>query len=272
MPRRVRDEPTSWGVTQKTTIVTGAAGETGAAIVHALLAKGHTVAGFDINGAGLQDVHKSANPKTCFVPLVVDVRAMGEVVGAVKQVAERAGPVTHLVNNAGGVTAATISTTDEAEWMQDIDLNLNGAWRCMKAVSEGMVANGLGVIVNIASVNGQGIYGRPGYSVAKAGLLHLTRFAAVEFGRYGIRTVAIAPGTIATAAWQIREARNPGMAENAKRWYPTRKFSTPEDVAKVVSFVADEAPATMNGATINIDGGLISGHDVISKSFTGADF
>ena len=257
---------------QKTTIVTGAAGETGTAIVHALLAKGHTVAGFDINADGLRDVHQSANPKTRFLPLVVDIRAMGEVVHAIKQVEERAGPITHLVNNAGGVTAATIRTTSEAEWMEDIDLNLNGAWRCTKAVSEGMIANGLGVIINIASVNGQGIYGRPGYSVAKAGLLHLTKFAAVEFGRHGIRTVAIVPGTIATGAWERREAENPGTVEDAKRWYPTRKFSAPEDIASVVSFVADEAPGTMNGTIINVDGGLISGHDVISKSFTGADF
>ena len=257
---------------QKTTIVTGAAGDTGAAIVHALLAKGHRVAGFDVNAGGLRDVHRSASPEAGFLPLVVDIRAMDEVVGAVKQVDERVGPVTHLVNNAGGVTAPTIRTTSEAEWMQDIDLNLNGAWRCIKAVSEGMIANGSGVIINIASVNGQGVYGRPGYSVAKAGLLHLTKFAAVEFGRHGIRTLAITPGTIATKAWKRREAENPGTAEDARRWYPTRKFSTPEDIAKVVSFAADEAPATMNGAIINVDGGLMSGHDVISKSFTGTDF
>ena len=197
---------------------------------------------------------------------------MNEVIEAIRQVNERAGPITHLVNNAGGVTAPTIRTTSEAEWMQDIDLNLNGAWRCTKAVCEGMIANGSGVIINIASVNGQGIYGRPGYSVAKAGLLHLTKFTAVEFGRHGIRSVAIAPGTIATKAWERREAERPGTAESARQWYPSRAFSTPEDIARIASFVADEAPATMNGAIINVDGGLMSGHDVISKSFTGADF
>ena len=257
---------------RKVAIVTGAAGDIGAAISRSLIERGYFVAGFDLRAEALGNIALSDGEASKFLPLAVDVRNFSDITSAVAKTVDAAGPVTVLVNNAGGVTSATIRSTDEAQWMQDIDLNLNGPWRCIKAVVEGMIDNNHGVIVNIASANARGVFGRPGYSAAKAGLLQLNRFAAVEFGRHGVRSVAICPGTVRNQAWKVREKQQPELSDNAKQWYPSRKLSSPEDIAKVVTFIADDSPDVMNGAVIDVDGGLSSGHDIIARSFTGESF
>jgi len=129
-----------------------------------------------------------------------------QIGNAVTQAEAAFGPIGVLVNNAGGVTAPTLASTDEAAWLADLDLNLNGAWRCVRAVQDGMMARRKGIIINISSANATGIYGYPAYSAAKAGLEHFTRFLAVELGRYGVRANAIAPGSVKTQAWNERVA------------------------------------------------------------------
>ncbi|OWK23196.1 hypothetical protein AJ87_35005 [Rhizobium yanglingense] len=72
-----------------------------------------------------------------------------------------------------------------------------------------------GSVINIASVNGMNVFGHPAYSAAKAGLLHFTRLVAVEYGKFGIRSNAVAPGTVRTRAWEARAAANPNVFEEA---------------------------------------------------------
>ena len=165
----------------------------------------------------------------------------------------------------------TLATTEEAAWLADIDLNLNGAWRCVRAVQDGMIARRRGTILNISSVNGSGVYGYPAYSAAKAGLAQLTRFLAVEFGKYGIRANAIAPGSVRTQAWNERAARDPEILERVKRWYPLGDVCTPEDVAGVAAFLAGPEARMITGAVLPVDGGLTAGSGTVAREFCGAE-
>lgn len=253
----------------KVAFVTGAAGDIGRAICRVLIAKGVAVAAVDVNEAGLQELAREIPDRTMLLPVVTDVTRMDSVVAAVSQVRSQLGNVSILVNNAGAITRASLLTTTEEYWLRDIDLNLNGPWRCINALQEQLVAAGGAVIVNIASVNGLQIYGHPGYSVAKAGLIHLTKFCAVEFAKHGVRSVAICPGSVKTNAWEERRRVNPAILDEVASWYPARDTCTPQDVANLVASMADDSMALVNGAVITLDGGLTAGSDRLASMFAG---
>lgn len=250
-------------------IVTGAGGDIGRAIVARLRKSGRPVAALDISRAGLDRIEEEG-----LGPLrriAADVRDLVSIKAAVAEAEAALGPATVLINNAGGISAPSLRATREQDWLGDIDLNLNGPFRCIHAVMEGFIARRAGTIVNVASVNGLGIFGHPGYSVAKAGLIHLTKFCATELGKYGIRSVAVCPGSVRTQAWNERARENPGILEKALEWYPSRDICGPDDVAGLIATLLDPQFRLMNGAIITLDGGLTAGSDKIASLFTGED-
>jgi len=249
--------------------VTGAAGDIGRAICAALLAEGAAVAAIDIDQQGLQTVTRELASKGQVLAIEADVTRMEAVVRAAEQVRAHFGDVSILINNAGGITKPSLATTEERDWLHDIELNLNGPWRCIKALHDQLIRGQPSVIVNIASVNGLGIFGHPGYSVAKAGLIHLTKFCAVELGRRGVRSVAICPGSVKTRQWEERQRHSPEILAEATSWYPSRDTCTPADVARLVAMVAKRDLSLMNGAVITLDGGLSAGSDRLASAFTG---
>lgn len=252
----------------KVAFVTGAAGDIGRAICKALLARAVAVAAVDINERGLQDfATESADPR--LLPIVADVTRLDSVIAAATRARDAFGDVGILVNNAGAITRPSMRTTTEEFWLRDIDLNLNGPWRCIHALQEQLLRTGDAVIVNIASVNGLQIYGHPGYSAAKAGLIHLTKFCAVEFARHGVRSVAICPGSVKTRAWEERKRTNPAILDEVATWYPARDTCTPNDVANLVVAVSSDAMSHVNGAVITLDGGLTAGSDRLASMFAG---
>jgi NAD(P)-dependent dehydrogenase (short-subunit alcohol dehydrogenase family) len=257
----------------KVAVVTGAAGDIGRAICAALLSNGLAVAGLDVDEAGLRAAAAALQEGELFLPVRADVTQLESIAAAVRQVNERWGEVAVLVNNAGGISSPSLLKTEEHHWLRDIELNLNGPWRCIRALQEQLIRCGTpespSVIVNIASVNGLGIFGHPGYSAAKAGLIHLTRFCAVEFGKLGVRSVALCPGSVKTQAWEQRRRDRPEILEEVASWYPSRDTSTPGDVASLVAYVVTSAAAMMNGAVITLDGGLSSGSDRLASLFAG---
>jgi NAD(P)-dependent dehydrogenase (short-subunit alcohol dehydrogenase family) len=253
----------------KTAFVTGAAGDIGRDICELFLRGGVRVIGVDRHADRLQRVAEQLPSREHFLPLQADVTQMSSVVAAVQRGAREFGEVDILVNNAGGITQPSLLTTQERDWLADIDLNLNGPWRCIKALQETFVRRRSGVIVNVASVNGLGIFGHPGYSAAKAGLIHLTKFCAVELGKFGVRSIAICPGSVKTSIWRERQQLNPNVFEDVASWYPSRDICTPKDVANLVVTAAGEAMALMNGAVITLDGGLTAGSDRFASLFTG---
>lgn len=253
----------------KIAVVTGAAGDIGRDICEAMLAGGMKVAGLDRDGERLREIAKHLPNSGHFLPLQADVTQMQSIVAAVQRANEELGPVSILVNNAGGITKPSLLTTQESDWLSDIDVNLNGPWRCIHALQDTFLRQRRGVIINIASVNGLGIFGHPGYSAAKAGLIHLTKFCAMELGKHGIRSVAICPGSVKTRIWRERQQLNPAIFEEVASWYPARDICTPKDVAALVMMAASDAMSLMNGAVITLDAGLTAGSDRFASLFTG---
>jgi NAD(P)-dependent dehydrogenase (short-subunit alcohol dehydrogenase family) len=177
------------------------------------------------------------------------------------------GDVRALVNNAGRAFAPTMAETDYASWRRDIALNLDGAFLCIRAFQDHLLAAG-GSIVNIGSVNGIGMYGNPAYSAAKAGLMHLTRCLAVEFGAQGLRVNAVAPGTVRTRAWDARIAVNARVFEEVSAYYPLRKVATPADVAAAVAFLVSDEASHITGVILPVDGGISAGIPQLSAAIT----
>ena len=140
-----------------------------------------------------------------------------------------------------------------------MDGTLTSAYLCIHAVLPGMVERGGGSIVNVASVNGLGYYGNEAYSAAKAGMISLSGSVAARYGRHGVRSNSVAPGTIRTAAWDERLAREPDLLERLARWYPLGRVGTPDDVASAVLFLGSGEASFISGAVLTVDGGLTTG-------------
>lgn len=256
----------------ETVLVTGGAGDIGRALARRFLADGHRVVLLDRNEAALDGVDQELPDGARLARIAADVTDGASIRDAVARAEAEFGSIGVLVNNAGGVIAPTLAATDEAAWLADLDLNLNGAWRCVRAVQDGMKARGRGVIINISSANATGIYGYPAYSAAKAGLEHFTRFLAVELGRHGIRANAIAPGSVKTQAWNERVAQDPEILERVKRWYPLGDVCVPDDVAGLAAFLIGPDARMITGAVIAVDGGLTAGSTTMAREFCGAEF
>lgn len=248
----------------RTAIVTGAGGDIGRAIAAALLEDGYAVLVADIAGLSAEAAAARLGPNTrhceCDVTDPASVARMAEAAAALGEVAV-------LVNNAGGVTGPSLQSTSVEQWRRDLALNLEGAFNCFRAVEADLKAS-KGAVVNIASVNGLGVFGHPGYSAAKAGLLHLTRMIAVEYGQYGIRCNAVAPGTVMTQAWKDRVAANPGVFDEAKRHYPLGRVAATTDIANAVRFLAGPLAAAITGICLPVDCGLTAGQASLAATFS----
>ncbi len=254
----------------KTAFVTGATGDIGRANIAALVEDGWRIAAADLNIERIQAIADDF-PAGSILPLACDITSAESVGRATATALDAFGGVRLLLNGAGGISAPSLRSTTEMEWSLDLERNLTGHWRCIHALQEQMIARRDGIIINIASVNGLGIFGHPGYSVAKAGLIHLTRFIAVELGKFGIRAVAICPGSVRTQAWDARVAEDSGLLERVSNAYPSRAICEPADVAAAVRHAASDAARMMNGAIIALDGGLTSGSDQLASMFTGSE-
>jgi meso-butanediol dehydrogenase / (S,S)-butanediol dehydrogenase / diacetyl reductase len=193
------------------------------------------------------------------VSLAEDVDSM---VGA----AEKAfGAVDVLVNNAYSCDGDNVLLMDEETWDRDIAGVVKSAFLCSKRVLGGMIERRSGVIVNIASVNGLAYIGNEAYSAGKAAMINLTQSIAVRYGHSGVRCVAVAPGSIATPAWQERVEKEPDVFDRLVKWYPLRRVGTPEDVANAVLFLASDEASWITGTVLRVDGGLLAGNEIFTN-------
>ncbi|MBP1886196.1 SDR family oxidoreductase [Sinorhizobium mexicanum] len=247
-------------------IVTGAAGDIGRAIAGRLADDHEVVVLADIDGDAAETVARDLGAQECFVAIACDVTDAASV-ASMAATAGSLGAVRTLVNNAGAARAVSLHDTTPEIWRMDNALNLEAAFLCFRAV-EDMLKESRGSVVNIASVNGMNVFGHPAYSAAKAGLLHLTRLIAVEYGKFGIRANAVAPGTVRTQAWEARAAANPQVFEEAKRWYPLQRIVNPEDVANAVQFLAGPLASAISGVCLPVDCGLTAGQAELARTFS----
>lgn len=219
---------------QRLAIVTGAAGDIGRAIARRLRADHDVVVLADRD---LPAAERAASDLGAgFVPLHLDVTDP-QACAAFADTVAGLGALQTLVNNAGGVQAASLQTTSVADWQADRALNLDAVFMVFSALAGQLTAT-KGPVVNIASVNGLGVFGHPAYSAAKAGMIHLTRQIAVEYGKFGIRANCVAPGTVRTQAWEARAAANLNIFTEVAAHYPLGRIARAEDVAEAVGFLA----------------------------------
>jgi len=240
--------------------VTGGASGIGRRTAERLAAEGARVALFDVDddsvGAAASSIVDSGYTA---VAVTVDVCDGDQVREAVTQISAEWGLIDVLVNNAAIAVADGLVDISEQEWEREVDIALGGAYRCTRAVLPGMVKGDGGAIVNVGSVNGIGMYGQEAYSAAKAGIDSLTRSVAVRYGPHGVRANTVAPGTVATPAWDSRVEANPDVFGDLAQWYPLGRVGTPDDVANAICFLASDEASWITGSTLAVDGGLLAG-------------
>jgi meso-butanediol dehydrogenase / (S,S)-butanediol dehydrogenase / diacetyl reductase len=191
---------------------------------------------------------------------------VAEDVDSMVGAAEKAfGAVDVLVNNAYSCDGDNVLLMDEETWDRDIVGVVKSAFLCSKRVLGGMIERRSGVIVNIASVNGLAYMGNEAYSAGKAAMINLTQSIAVRYGHSGVRCVAVAPGSIATPAWQERVEKEPDVFDRLVNWYPLRRVGTPEDVANAVLFLASDEASWITGTVLRVDGGLLAGNEIFTN-------
>ncbi|MCE6076605.1 SDR family oxidoreductase [Agrobacterium vitis] len=247
-------------------VVTGAAGDIGRAIASRLSGSHDVVVLADIDESAVNAAAVSLGSGETFLPFVCDVTDEASI-DALASAVQEVGVTKTLVNNAGAARAVSLHDTDAAIWRQDSALNLEAAFLTFRAL-ENQLKQSQGAVINIASVNGMAVFGHPAYSAAKAGLIHLTRLIAVEYGKFGIRANAVAPGTVRTQAWEARAAANPAVFEEAKRWYALQRIATAQDVANAVFFLAGDQAAAITGVCLPVDCGLTAGQSELARTFS----
>ncbi len=248
-------------------VVTGAAGDIGAAIA-AKLAATHVIAAVDIDAGGLEAAVSALRVGSAKVTgIQCDLTNPGDLNRLAREAASL-GPVDTLVNNAGAAASLTLHQMTVETLALDVALNLEAALNCFKAFETALIDSGKGNVINIASVNGLCSFGHPAYSAAKAGLIHATKAIAVEYGKYGIRANAVAPGTVKTQAWKARQRDNPGVFDEALSWYPFKTLPEPADIAAAVAFLASPAARCITGVCLPVDSGLTAGSPALPRTFT----
>ncbi len=253
------------GLTDKVAVVTGANKGIGLAITRALLAEGAYVVAGSLTTDNLDGLDR-------VLAVGVDLSAPDGPAGLVQRAIDQHGRLDVLVNNVGAVRIRVdgfLATSDEEfEWAMKI--NFFAGLRATRAALRPMLDQGAGSIVNVASVNSffQPDAATIDYGAAKAAVVNLSKSLAQEFGAKGIRVNCVSPGQVSTDLWlgengvaatfaqatgvdadKIREAAASGLA--------TGRFSTPEEVATLVTLLASDRTANVTGVNYVIDGGLI---------------
>ncbi|MCM8540239.1 MAG: 3-oxoacyl-[acyl-carrier-protein] reductase [Lentisphaeraceae bacterium] len=172
-----------------------------------------------------------------------------------KQITQDFGTIDVLVNNAGVTRDTLIMRMKEEDWDTVMDINLKGAFNCLKAVTRPMMKARSGRIINISSVVGlTGNAGQANYSASKAGLFGLTKSAAKELASRNITVNAVAPGYIAT---EMTDAVSDEARDAFLRNIPLARPGQGEEVAALITFLASDDAAYITGQTVNVDGGLV---------------
>ena len=246
----------------KAGLVTGAAAGIGRASALALAREGAAVCVSDINAEGAQETARlisdgggKAIARRC------DVTDRAQVQAMVEATVIAFGRLDAAVNNAGisGHFFQRLHEADDETFERVLAVNLRGVWHCMKAELPPMLAQGSGAIVNIASV--AGLIGAPkaaDYTASKHAVLGITKSAALDYAKSGIRVNAVCPAYTDTAMVQGAIAGNPVMASIMTRAIPMGRLGRAEEVAEAVVWLCSDASSFVTGHALVLDGGLVA--------------
>ena len=234
--------------THRTVLVTGGNRGIGYAIAEEFLAQGHRVAVTARSGSGPEGA----------LTVTADVTDAVSMDAAYSEVEAAYGPIEVVVANAGITRDTLLLRMSDDDFQTVVDTNLTGAFRTVKRAMKGMLKARFGRVILISSV--VGLYGSPGqvnYSSSKAALVGMARSITRELGGRGITANVVAPGFIETDM----TAELPAEQQQAyKDSIPAGRFASPQEVARVVTWLAGDGAAYISGAVIPVDGGLGMGH------------
>jgi NAD(P)-dependent dehydrogenase (short-subunit alcohol dehydrogenase family) len=250
------------GLAGKRALITGGASGIGRAIAFELAGAGCDIALMDIDGAAgeataaeIRKIGRAAHAAAGDVALARSVHA------AVADLESRGAPFDILVNNAGIARMGSLLAISEKDWRDTFAVNVDGIFHVTRAVVPGMVARRRGAVVNLASWLGR--RGNPvfsAYAASKFAVVGITQSLAPEVAPYGVRVNAVCPGII--GGTPMREALDKAAAgaglpptEERVKSIPLGRTGTPQDVAKVVAFLASDAAAYVTGAAYDVSGG-----------------
>jgi 3-oxoacyl-[acyl-carrier protein] reductase len=245
---------------KKTALITAAAGVgIGSAIARQLAADGMTVVLTDAHERRCHEYAANIAQETGaeVIGMVLDVTDAARVETVMNEVAERFGSLDVLVNNAGFNKIEPVSEMSLGTWHRSIDIDLNGTFYCMRYALPHMIKQGSGNVVNISSIGAWECSVEHGsaYAAAKAAVMALTRVAAAENGKHGIRVNAVAPGLIYNDFLRKIYPKEffDGYAQDRSF---VGRVGEPQDVANLVSFLASDKAGYITGETYGVSGGV----------------
>jgi 3-oxoacyl-[acyl-carrier protein] reductase len=229
----------------KICVITGAAQGIGAATAAKFAAEGAIVIACDRRPDSVPGAAESH---------AVDVTDRAQVDAMVAAVLNEHGRIDVLVNNAGITKDARLVKMSQAQFDAVIDVNLRGVFHCAQAVAEGMVAQGSGAILNASSVVGlYGNFGQTNYAASKFGVIGFTKTWSRELGPKGIRVNAVAPGFVQTPILATIPEK---VLAQMREQVPLKRLAQPAEIANVYAFLASDEASYINGAVIEVSGGM----------------
>lgn len=246
---------------EKVALITGAGSGIGRATSRIFAREGARLVLADVAETGGQETLRmveDAGAKAIFVK--TDVSKSRDVEAVVAKAVETFGRLDCAFNNAGiGGAGKLTHEYSEEEWNRVIAINLTGVWLCMKAEVTQMLKQSRGSIVNTSSIMGlTGAIRVPAYTAAKHGVAGLTKAAALEYGRHGIRINAVCPAPIYTPMLMSAFEKRPDIEQRYARSEPMKRLGQPEEVGEAVAWLCSDRASYVTGLPMPVDGGYMA--------------